>query len=134
MGQSLPSDPELLRSIESLEIIASDQVGGDIAYTVKGNLILDLNSLDDGADSAAQVAAIRQVARDYLAPLALKLILENPGLRHHHADLNLLNRSVRIPRALRAVDPAIDALLARIAIRLDPALAAGHDARPTRPH
>lgn len=128
MRQLLHPDLELPQSIESLEIVASEQVGADITYTVKGNLILDLASLDDEADSLAQVA------RDYVAPLALKLILENPGLRHHHADVAPLNRVLRIPRALRAIDPAVDALLARIAIRLDPELAARHDARPTRTH
>ena len=129
MMRQLPHpDLELLRSIESLEIVASEQVGADITYTIKGNLILDLASLDDGADSLAQVA------RDYVAPLALKLILENPGLRQHHADLAPLNCFVRIPCALWAIDPAVDALLARIAIRLDPELATRHDARPSRIH
>ena len=133
MGQSLPPGPELLRSIESLEIVAR-QIDGGISYTIKGNLILDRNSLGEGADDEAHAAAIQQVVQDIVAPLALKLIMENPGLRHHQVDMDPLNRFVRIPRAFWNIDPVIDELLASIPIRIDTALPAPHDARPTILH
>ena len=57
------------------------------------------------------------------------LILEHPGLRRHDADVDALNRFVRIPRALWNVDPAIDELPARLPIKIDPLLPAPRDAR-----
>ena len=133
MEQLLPSDLQLLQSIESLEIVAK-QVDGGINYTIKGNLVLNLNSLGDSADSEAHAAAMQQVVQDIVAPLALKLILENPGLRHHQVDVDPLNRVVRIPRALWNIDPVIDELLAEIPIRVDTALPAPHDAGPAILH
>ncbi len=133
MGQSLPPGPELLRSIESLEIVAR-QIDGGISYTIKGNLIVDRNSLGEGADDEAHAAAIQQVVQDIVAPLALKLILENPGLRHYQVDVEPLNHFVRIPRAFWNIDPVIDELLAEIPIRIDKALPAPHDARPAILH
>ena len=131
--QSLRPGSELLRSIESLEIVAR-RIDGGISYTIKGNLILDRNSLGEEADGEAHAAAIRQVVQDIVAPLALKLILENPGLRHRQVDVEPLNRVVRIPRALWNIDPVIDELLAEVPIRIDTALPAPHDARPAILH